>query len=465
LALIRVPTGVLPAPAVRELPLPIPLAAMIGPSVILTGLSIGSGELLLWPSLIAKFGFSLFWACWFGVTLQFFLNLEIERYSLATGESAVVGFVRLARSFGPIFFLCAAIPWAWPGWATGAAELVTWLIPLPLVPTAIAGLVLCGLVLSLGPVVYRTVEAAQLVMVGAIFAGLVALTVIVVQAETVWALVEGSFRFGTIPDGIEVPVLTGALAFAGAGGAVNLAQSNYIKDKGYGMGGHIGRITSPFTGREEAVSEIGVVFDETPENLARWRSWWRRSNAEHFVSFYFLCLLCMALFCLIAAQLRADGMELREGFAFLQGEAAELEARFGSFARVAFIVVGILVLVSTELALIDAVSRVAADSLYASLGAERVSVSRLYFAVVWGLIAFGTCVLLAGFTQPFWLIVTAACLNGFVMFLYSATLLWLNLRSFRGALRPSALRITALVASFFFYGTFSVQTLVDQLGR
>jgi hypothetical protein len=64
---------------------------MLGPSVILVGLSIGSGEFVLWPRLTAEWGFALFWACWVGVTLQFFLNMEIERFTLATGESAVLG--------------------------------------------------------------------------------------------------------------------------------------------------------------------------------------------------------------------------------------------------------------------------------------------------------------------------------------------------------------------------------------
>jgi hypothetical protein len=103
--------------------------------------------------------------------------------------------------------------------------------------------------------------------------------------------------------------------------------------------------------------------------------------------------------------------------------------------------------------------------LHASLGPERVSLSRLYFAVVWGMIAFGTAVLLAGFTQPFWLIVTAACLNAFVMFLYSGLLLWLNLRSFRGLLAPGPLRIAGLAGAFLFYGYFSLQTLLLQFTR
>jgi hypothetical protein len=465
-ALIRVPDRVLPAPGSGDLPAPVPLRAMIGPSVILVGLSIGSGEFVLWPRLTAEWGFALFWACWLGVTIQFFLNMEIERWTLATGESAVVGFVRLSRAFGPIFLVCATVPWVWPGWATGAATLLSWELPLPITATAIAGLVVCGAILSIGPVVYRTVETLQLVLVAGIFGALLVLSALVVERDTVAALLVGAVQVGSVPEGIHMPMLLGALAFAGAGGSVNLAQSNYIKDKGYGMGRWIGRITSPFTGREESDSEVGRVFEPTEENLARWRVWWRRSNIEHFLSFYLLALVSLALFCLLAASLLPPDVELGQGFEFIRAEALALDARFGSAARLAFIATGVAVLFSTELALLDAVGRVTADLLKVAMSVHLgvdVSLSRMYFGVVWALIGFGAAVLLVGFDQPLTLLVLSAALNGLVMFLYSGLLLWLNLRTFRGVLRPHPIRIAALCLSLVFFGYFSVLTLLDRL--
>jgi hypothetical protein len=463
---VRVPVGVLPAPGRGDLPEPSPLRRMIGPSVILAGLSIGSGELVLWPRLTAEWGFVLFWACWVGVTIQFFLNMEIERFSLATGESAVVGFMRLSRRFGPVFLVCGTVPWIWPGWATGGATLLSWQLGVPVTATAVAGLVVCGLILSVGPVVYRTMEAIQLALVAGIFVGLVVLAAILVRGPTVTALVEGAFRFGSVPEGIHLPLLLGALAFAGAGGSVNLAQSNYVKDKGYGMGRWIGRITSPFTGREEAASDVGVVFEGSPANLRRWRVWWRRANIEHFVSFYLLCLLSLALFCLIAATLLEVGAPVAEGLDFLRDEAAELERRVGPLGRRVFLALGVAVLFSTELAILDAVGRVTADILKAgAFRNRRATLSQLYFAVVWGLVAFGIVVLTAGFDEPLALLVLSASLNGTVMFLYSGLLLWLNLTSFRGPLRPHPVRIVALVASLLFFGYFSALTLGDQLAK
>ena len=66
--------------------------------------------------------------------------------------------------------------------------------------------------------------------------------------------------------------------------------------------------------------------------------------------------------------------------------------------------------------------------------------------------------------EPLTLLILSATLNGGVMFLYSGLLLWMNVRSLRPPLRPTAPRIAALVGSILFFGYFTVLTLLDQLG-
>ena len=44
-----IPPGTLPPLGERDLPPPVPLRQMIGPSIILAGLALGSGEFVLWP--------------------------------------------------------------------------------------------------------------------------------------------------------------------------------------------------------------------------------------------------------------------------------------------------------------------------------------------------------------------------------------------------------------------------------
>ncbi len=331
---------------------------------------------------------------------------------------------------------------------------------------AVVGLVLCGGVLSLGPVVSRTVEWLQMGLVALIFGLVGVLGVLVIEPAALVGLAEGALRIGHVPEGIELPLLLGALAFAGAGGTVNLAQSNYIKDKGYGMGRWIGRITSPFTGKEESISQVGLRFAGDAQNLSRWRVWWRRANLEHFVSFYLLCVLSLALFCLISYSLLGAGGPVGEGFGFIHAQGIALAQRFGPPAQHLFWAAGIAVLFSTELALLDAVTRVLADIVQTTLASTlRISLSKLYVAILWVLIAFGVGVLALGLNQPLELLVLSASLNALVMFLYSGLLLWLNLKSFRGPLRPSPLRCLALLGAGCFFGYFSALTLRDQFAK
>ena len=93
----------------RDLPEPLPLRKLIGASVILMATALGSGELILWPYITTHVGIGLLWLAAFGFTTQYFLNMEIERYTLATGETAVTGFTRFWKPWG-IVFIWTTIP-------------------------------------------------------------------------------------------------------------------------------------------------------------------------------------------------------------------------------------------------------------------------------------------------------------------------------------------------------------------
>ncbi len=91
------PSRNVPPMPYRDMPEPLSLGKMLGPSVILAGLGVGSGEYILWPFIASNIGLVFMWGAVAGVTLQFFLNMEIERYTLATGGTAVVGFLSFCK--------------------------------------------------------------------------------------------------------------------------------------------------------------------------------------------------------------------------------------------------------------------------------------------------------------------------------------------------------------------------------
>ncbi len=470
----------------RDLPEPISWKKMAGPSIVLAGLALGSGEFILWPYLTYKIQFVFFWACVLGVITQFFLNMEIERWTLATGESAITGFCRLSKHWAWAFLLMNIIPWAWPAWATGAGNMLGWTIwgkgNVPALGSfsmgtvfGIAGLIIAGVILTAGPVVYNTVERIQTFLVSFILVVVVILAVIVVRADAIVALLNGAIQIGEMPDleasGLTLMGLLGALAFAGAGGTTNLGQSNFIKDKGYGMGRYIGRITSPITGQEEATSDTGYHFRHTPENMRRWKLWWRAANIEHFFSFYLTCMVCLVLMTLICYSLLYDasgtlkpGMDqFGEGMDFVWAEATVLGALpAGTLLKYAFLAMGIAILLTTELGVLDAVSRISADIVKVNYlsKSETWSLSRLYYVFLWTEIALGVGILcIPGLDRPMVLVITAAALNGFVMFCYSALLLYLNSKILSRSISIGPVRFVALIWSCAFFGYFSFQAL------
>jgi len=482
-----IPHRLLPPLKYRDMPEPIPWQRMVGPSIILAGLALGSGEFIMWPKIVHSTGFVFFWACLLGVVTQFFLNLEIERWTLATGESAITGFCRLSKQWAWIFLIFNIVPWAWPGWATGSAQIASWMMFGPLSrevggkivqdsyytsPLAIALLVLAGVVLTSGPVVYNTVERLQTWLVGLILVLAAVIGVCVIRPDAVMALLSGLAKFGTMPDlsgtGLTETTLLGALAFAGAGGTMNLSQSNYIKDKGYGMGRYIGRITSPLTGNEEAISETGYHFHHTPENMARWKVWWRAANVEHFCSFLMTCFVCLILLSLVSyslfydknGQMIAEGKNVGAGLSFVWAQA-ELLGRhdFGWFLQPAYLIAGMALLLTTELGVLDASSRISADIVKVNYLREndRWSVSRLYFCFLWGEILLGSIILLNVTDEPLAQLQTAAALNGTVMFLYSLLLLYLNAKILPRSLSITPVRFVAIVWSCAFFGYFTWQ--------
>lgn len=465
-----IPCDRLPPGQYRDLPEPPHWRKLVGPSILLLGLSLGSGEFVLWPYITYKFGFAVFWACMVGVLTQYFINMEIERWTLATGETAVTGFCRQWSGWAGVFLVCNVVPWMWPGWASGAATILTWEFggdENTRVGYSIASLLVVGLALSLGPVVYRTVERIQTVLIAAVLVLLLVIFFLVVELSHIWELCKGIVNIGHIPEEMELPLFLGALAFAGAGGTMNLAQSDFVRDKGYAMGAYVGRLTSPLTGRAEAVGDIGYHFEQTPENMRRWRGWWQAANREHLLTFYLLSVLSLMLLSLIAYATTRHAPGLEQGLGFIGVEGDFIAQERGRFFKHLFNWMGIAILLTTELGLMDACARISTDIIKTNWLRERAewTRNRLYFLLLWAQIFFGILIMLSDYNKPVQLLVLSAALNAGVMLLYSVLLLWQNNRVLKGALAMHPVRFVALVWACAFFGYFSFVTLREQLPK
>ena len=453
----------------RELPEPLSLRRMIGPGVVAVGIGMAAGEIILWPYLTAIGGFGLLWLAFTTLAVQFVINMEIERYTLATGQTVVAGFSRWWKGWGIIICLAGAFQYVWPGWATSGSTVFTYLVgggdP---VWITVASLVVVGLLLSLSKVIYKTVERVETVKVGLTLFFLLVVVIFVISLSS-WG--EGAkatvTEFGRIPEGITFTLILSAIGAAGAGGVHNLVLSNWIRDKRYGMGAHVPRLISPITGQEEAAGTDRFSFPVDDASLGRWRIWWKRANAEHLATFVAVCFVTIGVMSLLAYETLFGRGDLKSDPSFLKIQGDIFADEVGGWLRLLFLAVAAVSLWAAAMGLLDVIGRVASDFLRRTYltDSARWTEPRLYLAVVWGEIVLGSAILLAGFTQPLGLLIVSTCAASVVTLLYSILLVRLNTRDLPAPVRLRGWRLGGMLVAIAFYGFFAIAMLVTQIQK
>lgn len=440
---------------------------LIGPGVVGSGIGLASGEFILWPYITSQVGLIFLWGAALGVIIQWFLNTEIERYSLATGETAISGFNRYWKHWGLVFVLLAYLQNLWPGWATSAATMFSYLFGGNVTVIAVVMLLAIGLMLTLAPVVYSMMEGLIFLKVAVIGVFFALASVLVIKASSWQALPDAVTNVGRFPSDLEFAVLMGAIAFAGAGGAQNLCQSNWIRDKGFGMGAYVPRLVSPITGEEKVMGDTSAyVFDPTQENLTKWRRWWRFANWEQAIAFALVTVVTITLTSLLAHSTVQDESQVANSIDFLFTEGEALKGAVGGWFGTLFWAVGAFSLFAASAGVVDYASRITADTVkHSYLQRSRISESKIYFVAVWGLVLSGVAILSLGLSQPLLLLVISACVAGLCMFLYSMLLLFMNRTALPKAIRAGGFRSSVLIFCTAFFGVLSVITIAEQIQR
>jgi hypothetical protein len=463
------PTRNLPMPKTADLPeAPAETWRIIGPGLVGAGVGLASGEFILWPYISSQVGLVFLWGALVGVIVQWFLNMEIERYTLATGETALTGFNRHWKHWGIFFAGMTYFANLWPGWATSSASMLTYLFGGGSARWISIGiLVTIGVILTFAPVVYVMLERLIFVKLAAI-ALLVALALIFAIRGPTWSALGDAVTAPQFPsEQLGFALVMGAIAYAGAGGGQNLCQSNWIRDKGFGQGLHVPRLTSPVTGEKEAdPTANGYVFRVDEENLSRWRRWWRFANIEQASTFVAITVITIVFTSMLAHATLFGNPAVENDIGFLKIEGVSLQSLVGGWFGYLFWAIGAFALFAAATGIVDYTSRLAADMIKSRyLRTSSVTESKLYFWLVWGLVAFGILILLLGLDQPLVLLVISACTAGTMMFVYSFLLWWMNSRSLPKAIRINRLRSTVLILSGFGFGFLAVLTIKEQFAK
>src|SRR5687767_11008002 len=94
--------------------------------------------------------------------------MEVERYTLATGETVLTGFNRFWRHWGLLFAVMGYFANLWPGWAISSATLTSYLVGGNPTTIGVVTLLIIGLSLTFAPVVYVALERLIFVKVAAV---------------------------------------------------------------------------------------------------------------------------------------------------------------------------------------------------------------------------------------------------------------------------------------------------------
>jgi hypothetical protein len=430
-------------------------------------MAIGSGELVFWPQLSLTGGAGVLWIALAVVLLQYLLNVEIGRYSMATGESAMLGATRLWRGWAWVLLVATVLPWLWPGWARAGCQVLAAATGLAERPLSVLSLLLCGLMLALPARVYALVERVQVVFLGFIIAGVLGLCALALTpsgASGFW----GDFLGGhgllpllgraTQAHSTEYMALLGGIVFAGGGGILNLGYGLLLCEKRFGLGAY----ARPVVGLRHSIG-LGSSGDAPPglgsdtETRERWAGWMRLCRREHLLLFAgsnAFAIVCLALtfYALLGPGAQGTGMS------FLGAASRRFGALGGPGLSALFVAVAFVIFFTSELGILDVTARLAAGVLHAHAG-TRLSASTLYHAVVWFEIAVGCILIALDPRQPYWFLVTSGVLNTVVMALYATLVVWLNRRRLPAFARPGRAASLAVLLTAGLYAALFLFTL------
>ncbi|MCA9425939.1 MAG: Nramp family divalent metal transporter [Candidatus Omnitrophica bacterium] len=445
-----------------------PFWKMAGPGAILVGLSVGAGEIIIWPRIVAEHGASMVWAAGVGIFLQLWVNFEVGRWTISTGETIYTGYCRAWKGFALFFILFNVLGWLAPGWgrASGLALKALLLGPdHPSSDTFWTVLTFLGVALLLfGPkLVYQSVERTIELLVAIITISLIVLAINIGTIDTWKELAEGTLNFGYKEPGFPIKEFFIALVFAGAGGTANLFYTFYLRDKQVGMGARIPTLHNPLRGRSEKSPSTGFIFPNKEPNRSRFKSWWRYVRIDQTLFFWILNSVTILLFIFASlAVLHPNGI-VPEAGTLIWDMAAVLGNVWGPVGRVLFLVVGLVTLFSTQLTLVDGVSRSIADIIYTNFkGAQRRDLSWWYFliAVTWMVVG---CLITYfmeknGVTDLGFLF-NAAYMGGFAMAVYVPLTLYINLKHLPPCARPGKVCIFMMTVASMVYVGFAAACL------
>jgi hypothetical protein len=473
--------GCLPRWQVADLPEPLPFSAgniirTIGPGAILLAGSIGGGEWIVGPMMAVTYGPSILWIATVGILLQVVFNLEAVRYTLYTGEPILTGILRLSpgpKLWAWFYISIAVAQLATPALALGCANVIFAAAmrrmpdaggadSMPVLWIGYAVLAVIVLLLLSGKSIERVLERLSWFMIVMIFGFLVIVNVLFVPFSQWLITLQGFLTPAALPENVGLMLLALFATTAGSGGIGNLAISNWVRDKGFGMGAYSGGFGGVLREGHLELSAAGSVFPITAENVRRWRHWWRYAVVDQAGLWMIGCFVGMFLNVNLAAAIVPADVRL-SGYEAGAFQAQYMAEKLWQGFWVLGLLNGFWILFSTQLGNLDGLTRTIADICWASWPKlHRWQASRLYAVLLLAFIVWGVVALAIG-ENALQLFKILGIVAGPILAVAAVQILRVNTRFLPTELRPPLWRRSGLLACAVFYGAVSVMLLGDLL--
>lgn len=459
-----------------------PVVVLLGPAFVWAATAQGSGELIWWPYLVARYGGAFLALLLPAALMQFFVNREISRYTAVSGEGVWHGFLSVSKLIAwPLFGLCFVNFLWFGGYASSGGASVWELVRWPFASDVrlgslfwaycLIGVFLTGLVVS--KVIYRFIERMMKVITAITLVGLVVAVGLVGSWES--AVEFGRFLVNPLAlgqgvdwHGFDYSKLVTGLVFAGMGGFLNLMYSYWMKDKGVAFAGYASKITgiakeSPIANLQ--VSKLQSVpsgqsllhkmqIQDSKENRKRWKGWERYLTIDSLLAVGINALTIVLTSYLAYVLLWPTG-QYPEGWAITVAQSRFFEAAFGLVGRGLFLVVAAAFLADTWVSLADGVARQFADFSFHTLHQKSM---RWWYYVSLGFLVVVTVVTIP-LAQPDALLVLTGVISVFAFVLYIPLLWYLNYiqvpRERGGWLKPGWVQETMLWVVWALYGVLA----------
>ena len=449
----------------KDFPQPRRLLQMLGPSFLVIATGIGSGEIILWPLIASDYWLWLVRVALIGITCQFFINMEIERYTLATWETVFWWLHRLRKYAPQRFVFSTFLSFAFPGTVAASAQIFWSLLGIENYSyLAILGLLIAWFTLSIWSKVYDTFETLAKILLSILVVWLVIFVWHIAWYDEFLALGQWFIWqwdwYTRIPEWISLASLSWAFAYAWTWWNLNLTQSNYVDEEGYGMGKYTPKLSWLFTDKtNDKKNAWPHSFELNKKNLHRFNTRRKRMNIEHFFVFRCIWLLTIALLMMIAYIASPENANHTEWVYFIIQQAKYIGETYHSIIGTLFMVVVGVLLLQSQIWIYDGWVRIMTKNIEKLSLGQKYSSWKIYYSLLRSRIIAWIIIFLLGITNPVVLVTISASISALSMFVHIWLVNFMNHSQLPQKLQPNIFRKWIMIIIFLLF-LFSVTILI-----